>query len=203
MMQGRVIVATLTVASLVVGAQKNTAIQPQSPSGRILHWSEKPDPKNVENWLTENESNLNRGDACTFTSSQRSEAPPYTSSSVWAFETFVTLPDDEELTKVIHDPDSGLDIRVGVRYLRGDSRYRYMLQLALAFEGPAERVFEQTNRAQAETVRSPNWRSVVVVKPTKVGSMEYTFSLHCENGREYLISERRMFSQRKAKSPKL
>jgi hypothetical protein len=203
MIQGSIIVASLTLASLLVGAQKNTAVHPQSPSGRILHWSEKPDPKNVENWLSENESVLNRGDACTFTSWQRSEDPPYTSSSVWAYETFVTLPEDEELTKVIHDPESGLDIGVGVRYARRDSRYPYLLQLALAFEGPADHVFEETNRAEAETVRSPNWRSVGVVKPTRVGNMEYTFSLHCENGREYRTSERRMFSRHQVKSPNL
>jgi len=200
-MKGSTVLTCLILASLVTSAQENRSIPPNDPTARTFYWSEKPDAKDLEKWLMANEVILRRGDACTLTYWWMDEEHPYPSSSTTELATFITLPQDEELTKAIHDPRSGLDIRVGIRYVPGDSKNPYMLQIALAFEGLPDGVFDEANRAQAETVRSPSWRWLGVVKPIRLGDMRYTYSLHCQNGREYLTSMKWVFSPHNSKSP--
>jgi hypothetical protein len=199
-MKGYAVVTCLFLAGLTGSAQRNSTPEPQNPSTRTLYWNEKPDMKK---WLTENEPVLRRGDACTLTFSWRSEEDPSgPGSAVHALATYVALPTDEESTSVIHDPQSGLDVRVGIRYVPGGPKSSYLLQLALAFEGPANGVFDEVSRAQAETLRYPAWKSLSVVKAISVNKTRYTFSQGCRNGRDYLATCQRMYSQHHAKSPK-
>jgi hypothetical protein len=198
-MKGRLVVACLFLACLVVIVLENTAVA-QSPPARSFDWTEKHD---LKRWLQENELTLRRGDACTLTYWWLSEEDPNGPRSArHPLITFAILPADEETTKIILDQRSGLDVRVGVRYLPGDSKSSNLLQLALAFEGSASGVFDEVDRAQAEALRYPGWRSLTFVKPISVDHVQYTFSLNCHNGSEHLAMWKDMLSQPNAKGPR-
>jgi hypothetical protein len=177
------VVSCFILISVAVGAQQNLAGKEQESSNAVLDWSKKPD---VREWLRENEALLNRGDGCTLTSSWTNEEHPYPGSAVSAIASFVTVPGDDELTRVIHDSASGLDVRVGIRYAAGVPGQLYGLQIALALEGPPDGVFDEISRAEAEALRFADWKWLAVVKPIRVGNMRYRFSLHCENGRSFM-----------------
>jgi hypothetical protein len=198
-MKRRIVVVCLSLAGLLVAALANPAV-PQKPPTRTFDWNENHD---LKKWLTDNESTLRRGDACTLTfwwmDEEHADGP---SGSRHELTTFVIVPADEESTRVIHDPKSSLDIRVGARYSPGDSKSSYLLQLAIAFEGTAADVFDEVDRAQAEALRYPGWRSLTVVKPARVGHELYTFSLSCQNGSEYLNGWQRRLSRPHDKAPK-
>lgn len=195
-----VVVSCFLLVGVTVSAQEKTAGIERKSSTTTLYWSEKSD---VKKWLTENAALLNRGDACSLSSSWANEEhPTYPAGSVWEIASFVTIPGDDELTKVIHDSASGLDVRVGVRYSPGVPGQSYGLQIALAFEGPADGVFDEISRAEAETLRYSNWKSLAVVKPIRVGDTRYRFSFSCENGRTFMSFLRRPPKKsQSAKSP--
>lgn len=188
-------VSCLLLATLAVRAQdsavaRRTATE-QRPPTATFYWDEKHD---VHNWLKENESYLKHGDGCTLTSSwMNEESPASPSGSVYEIASFVTAPGDEETTRVIHDSGSrsGLDVKVGVRYFPGGQGGSYLLQIALAFGGSPDGVFDEIGRAEAETQRYANWKWLTAVKSARVGNLRYRFSLHCENGRTFLSFLRR------------
>jgi hypothetical protein len=192
------VASCLILASVAVSAQEKPATSGQQSSTGTLYWSEKPD---VKKWLAENEALLNQGDGCSLTSSWMNEEHPYPAGSVSEIASFVTVPGDDELTRVIHDPASGLDVRVGVRYAPGVPGQLYGLQVAIAFDGPPDSVFDEISRAEAETLRYPNWRSITVVKPVRVGNMRYRFSLRCENSRTFMNFLRRPAKKRHSDKP--
>lgn len=189
------VVSCLLLVALAVYAQDSpvarrteTQQQPQTPT---FYWDEKHD---VQNWLKENEPYLRRGDGCTLTSSWLNEGSPASpSGSVYEIASFVAAPGDEETTRLIHDSGSrsGLDARVGVRYLPGGPGGSYLLQIALAFEGSPDGVFDEIGQVEAETLRYPNWKWLTAVKSVRVGNLRYRFSLHCENGKTFLSFVRR------------
>ena len=189
------VVSCLLFVTLAVYAQENavarrTATEQQPPTA-TFYWDEKHD---VHNWLKENESYLKRGDGCTLTSSwMNEESPASPSGSVYEIASFVTAPGDEETTRVIRDSGSrsGLDVRIGVRYVPGGPGGSYLLQIALAFEGSPDGVFDEIGQAEAETLRYANWKWLTTVKSVRVGNLRYRFSLRCENGRTFLSFLRR------------
>ena len=197
-MKSAIIVASCFIlVGVAILAQEKAPAMEHDSSTPTLYWSEKPD---VKKWLTENTAQLNRGDACSLFSSWADEKhPTYPSGSDWAIASFVTIPGDEELTRLIHDSASGLDVRVGVRYFPAVPGQSYGLQIALAFEGPADSVFDEISRSEAETLRYSNWKSLAVVKPIRVGDMRYRFSFRCENGQTFMSFLRR--PARKTQSP--
>jgi len=185
-----VLFVTLTVPAQDNAVAPRTANEQHSATA-AFYWDQKHD---VHEWLKENESSLKRGDACTLASSWMNEQTPKSpSGSVYEIASFVTIPGDEEMTRVIRDARSrsGLDIRVGVRYLPGGPGGSYAMQIALAFEGPPDAVFDEIGRAEAETLRYANWKWLTAVKPVRVGNLRYRFSLRCENGTTFLSFLRR------------
>ena len=187
---GCVLFVALAAPAQEKGVAVRTANEKQPPAA-TFYWDEKHD---VHTWLIENESTLKHGDACTLTSSwMNEETPASPSGSVYEIASFVIAPGDEEMTRVIRDSTSrsGLDIRVGARYLPGGPGGSYLLQIALAFEGSPDDVFEEIGQAQAETLRYANWKWLTAVKSVRVGNLRYRFSLHCENGRTFLNFLRR------------
>ena len=189
------VVSCLLFATLAVLAQDNTVARrtatEQRPPTATFYWDEKHD---VHNWLKENESYLKRGDGCTLTSSWRNEESPATpSGSLYEIASFVAAPGDEETTRVIHDSGarSGLDVKVGVRYVPDGPGGSYLLQIALAFGGSPDGAFDENGRTEAETLRYANWKWLTAVKSARVGNLRYQFSLHCENGKTFLSFLRR------------
>jgi hypothetical protein len=202
------VVSCLLFGTLAVYAQDNAVARrtstEQQPRTATFYCD---DPKHdVHSWLKENESYLKRGDGCTLTSSWlNEESPASPSGSVYEIASFVTAPGDEETTRVIRDSDSrsGLDVRLGVRYVPGGPGGSYLLQIALAFEGPPDGVFDEIGQAEAETLRYENWKWLTAVKSVRVGNLRYRFSLRCENGRTFLSFLRRPLKPTPtAKSPR-
>lgn len=176
-------------------AGRNVTEQQRSAT---LYWDEKHE---VSQWLKENEAYLKRGDGCTLTSSWMNEKEPASrSGSVFEIASFVTAPDEEETTRVIRDSDSrsGLEVRVGVRYLPGGPEGSYLLQIALGFEGSPADVFDEVAGAEAETLRYENWKWLDAVKSVRVGDLRYRFSLRCENGKTFLNFLRRPIKSKSA-----
>ena len=191
------VVSWLLFSTLTVLAQDNPVPRRAANEHQSLtapfYWDEKHD---VHKWLKENESSLKRGDGCSLTSSWLNEETPASpSGSVHEIASFVTIPEDEEMTKVIHDPGSGLDIRIGIRYLPGGPGGSYVLQIALAFEGSPDGAFDEIGRGEAETLRYTNWKWLTAVKSVRVANLRYRFSLGCENGRTFKSFLRRPSSR--------
>ncbi len=189
MTRAMAVVTCVLFAARAGYAQDNTVARTatkQQTSAATFYWGEKHD---VSQWLKDNEPYLKRGDGCTLTSSWMNEKEPASpSGSVFEIASFVTTPDEEETSGVIRDSDSrsGLDVRVGVRYLPGGPGGSYVLQIALGFEGSPKDVFDEVNGAEAETLRHENWKWLTAVKSVRVGDLRYRFSLRCENGRTFL-----------------
>jgi hypothetical protein len=164
-------------------AAQSTAGPPQpanepNPSTQIFIWNEKRD---LDKWIRENKSSLDRGDACTLKVS-------YSTSGVFPIASFVAVPVEEEITRIIHDSatDSGLDIRVGVSYPHHDVSSGTELEIALAFEGSPNDVFYEINGAQAWTLRDRSWKFLRVEKRIDVGDLRYRFFLECVNGKLFM-----------------
>ena len=83
---------------------------------------------------------------------------------------------DEQVGKSFTHAESGLTVRVGVEYF--DTPRRVRLALALAGD-PAAGVFEETERAEAETFHSRDWRGMSVSRSIRVGAREYTYTFDC------------------------
>lgn len=198
-MKRRLVVALLLLAFLALAPSGNIAA-PQNPPTRAFDGNAKQD---FWKWLAENESTLRQGDACDVTFSWFNEDDADgPRSATHNLTTFLLVPADEESTRMIHDPQSGLDIRVGARYFPGYFKSSHVLRLALAFEGPPAGVFDELNSAQAEGFRYPGWRSLAVVKSFRVDRIRYTFRLSCQNGSEYLTRWRWMGSRPNTKPAK-
>lgn len=184
----------LLLAPCMVTAQNNAAppkpANETNPSTQMFDWSEKRD---VYKWLQDNKSSLDRGDGCSLNVSYGGK-DSYLSSAVHNIASFVAVPEEEQITRMIHDSatDSGLDVRVGVRYYHHDeSPSGTELQIAIAFEGSPEVVFVEMGGAQAWTVRDKNWKWLRVEKGIVVGDLQYSFSLECVNGKFFLDFLRR------------
>jgi hypothetical protein len=152
-------------------------------------------PNQIIPWLKKNEGLLNRGDGCTLSVHWASADPKQRSSptsAVHEIASLIVAPGDEETHTIIRDKvsGSGSDVRVGVQYLPGKSGVSE-LRIALAFDGPAEDVFNEVSRAEGKTLRDPEWKLLTVVKPVRISEMVYTYALSCENGKTFLSFLRR------------
>ena len=185
-MSARVALAICVMIAVTSMSAQRDAATTARPNERPLLDRTKPD-QDVHKWLEENASLLSRGDACTLREYWANADIHYKgpSGSWYGLVSFVVLPEDEEVVRVIRDEKQNLDVAVGVRYLPVQSGLSGVT-LALAFEGNPGDVFSQLNRSEASGFRDKSWRYIEVVKPIQVGSVRYTYSLFCENGRTFL-----------------
>ena len=186
----------------VIGQSNSGSEDKQVDSIPTLYWNKKPD---VRKWLRENEAILKRGDGCSLTVSWYSESNRKgPGSAVHEIVAFLTLPEGEdEITRVFHDAasDSGLDVRVGVRYVHDGllaSKLPPKLELALALDGPSDDVFGEISRSEASTVRFKDWKFISVVKPIVANGMRYRYELFCENGKQFMSFFRRPVKKKPA-----
>jgi hypothetical protein len=179
------VLACLSFAvNLAITQDKSSSPQTASePNTTIpmIYWSQKPD---VHKWLKENESLLNRGDGCTLYSSYFDEDKSFRTGQ-YSVVSFLTVPGDEEITKAIRDPvESGPEVRIGVRY--SPTHLGFHFEIALAFEGVPEDVFDGTSGAQASTFRNQNWKRLAIERHVRVGHVLYDFLLSCQNGKTFM-----------------
>ncbi|HVG28098.1 MAG TPA: hypothetical protein VM864_00105 [Pyrinomonadaceae bacterium] len=104
-----------------------------------------------------------QSDACNVTTYWVEEGGGSTSRfNVGAFN---VSPTDERITKSFKHQESGLTIRVGVEYFEESPERR--VRLAIAFTGEPESIFEEFERAEAETFRGKGWTGMSVSKTSK------------------------------------
>ena len=149
-------------------------------SSRLYYWKSQGND-DVYRWLKVNEPLMIHGDACTVGYYWFDEKTKVSTSN-YLVASFVVTPEDEEVTRIIRDTESGADARVGVRYHAVDSEMSE-IWIALAFEGDPDDVFDEMSAVKARSIRDRNWRLLEVEKPLQSGSRLYEFHLTCENGR--------------------
>jgi hypothetical protein len=157
-------------------------------------------PSDSTKWLKDHESFLQRGDVCGL---NMSFVKPEFRSGLVGVAMFMVAPGDpdnfEEYSTVIHDPEPGLDVRVGARYTFSDGKVAE-LEIALAFEGAPDNVFNEITSTQASSIRDKNWKSLKLIRRKQIGDTLYDYYLSCSNGKtaaSYLhkpIKHRRRFS---------
>jgi hypothetical protein len=193
----------LIFAAVILSAQSDSRSKANTDergtSIPTLYWNKEHD---VHKWLMKNEASLNRGDGCTLAVSWMDDRKGLP-SAVNEIVSFVLVPENEEITRVFRDTasESGLEVRVGARYLPSDLPSLSRLEIALALEGPAGGVFEEISRSEAGTVRYKNWKHLSVVKPVLAEHVRYRYVLSCENGRTFM-SYLRHPAKHKVRTPK-
>jgi len=174
----------LLLAAFISTAQN---VSPSSPAASAeqsfvppFYWSQQGD---VRKWLKDHESFLRRGDGCQLNVSWAGTGPY--SSALHSIAMFMIAPGDDfdEIFTLIHDDasPSGLDIRVGARYFPDR-----VLEIALAFEGQPEDVFNEATSAEARSLRDSKWKSVTLLRQIEIGDLRYQYSLSCENGKTFM-----------------
>jgi hypothetical protein len=110
------------------------------------------------------------------------ERDPFISSSWELVGTFpLTATGEHPLRKLLHHEESGMDISVGVelnRYL--DKKEPRLIRLGLRFSGKPDKVFDEKDATEAESVYDKHWRLLSVSKNIEKGKRTYTFSFSCE-----------------------
>jgi hypothetical protein len=94
---------------------------------------------------------------------------------------FNASPRDEQVTKSFQHQESGLAVRVGVEYFENSPG---RIRLAIAFKGEPAAVFDEIDRAEAETFHGKNWPGMSVSKSIKIDKREYTYTLTCQKKRK-------------------
>jgi hypothetical protein len=191
----------LMFATLLSTPQNTPSASPVASAGESFvppfYWKPSND---VNKWLKDHESFLQRGDGCSLNRSfVNSQARSY-GSAVNNVALFMIAPGDdlEENSTMIHDEVSGLDIRVGARYLSGDAMEE--LEIALAFDGEPDNVFNEITAAEAHSLRDKNWKYLTLVKKIQLGDVEYRYSLACENGKTFMSFLRKPAKHRRRSS---
>jgi hypothetical protein len=142
----------------------------------------------LRRWLQENGRLLDRGDVCTLNVSWMNEETKGNSSAVHNVASFLVVPEDEEVTRLIRDTESGLDVRVGVQYHPIKSGLSE-IRIALAFEGAPDDIFYEISRGEAKAIRQRKWKFLEAAKDIRIASLRYTFYLTCENGRTSILNK--------------
>jgi hypothetical protein len=174
-------ICLLAVASVVV-AQVNAPVvhdrDDRVAPSRIFYWKSG-GLEELHRWLKDNEGLLDRGDVCAVGYSWSDEKTKISTSN-YSVADFLVTPDDEEVTRLIRDAESGLEVRVGVQYLplkSGTSGIR----IALAFEGATEAVFSEISRGEASAVREKGWKFLEAVKSIQTAGRLYRVYLNCSS----------------------
>ena len=150
---------------------------------RIYRWPPN-DLDGLQRWLKSNASLLERGDACSrgfYWSDKQNKF----STSNYELASFVVIPDDDEITYTVHESESGVDVRVGIKFQLVNKAVSE-IRVALAFEGDPEDVFNEVSRAEARSMRDNTWKLLEGTKPIQSGNRVYRFHLICENGKTAL-----------------
>lgn len=103
------------------------------------------------------------------------------SSSRFLVGSFPLKLEEDAITKLFTHQESGVNISVGVEQVRGiiENAPR-RIRIAISFTGKPEDVFDEIERAEAETFYDKNWRGLSVSKNIRVANRTYTFSFACE-----------------------
>ncbi len=136
-------------------------------------------------WLKQNEKLLNYADGCSLTASWRDDESEL-GTSVFNIAEILIAPENEKVATLFQLPEYGIGARVGVRYLPLASKNSWAIQIALAFEGAAEDVFDESSSSEAETMRESNWKYLSVAKDIRTGKRIYNFHFGCQNGKTYM-----------------
>src|SRR5262245_50470308 len=95
-------------------AQQQTAVSEGKDLPRMLLWAAAK-PEDVRQFFTTNQSLLGRGDGCSLNVYWFDEQTGI-SSAQHGIALFVVAPEEESFAQLLRDTNSGLEIRVGVRY---------------------------------------------------------------------------------------
>jgi len=154
----------------------------------------------VSKWLTDHESFLKRGDGCKLNMSWTDSVGPPSATQNVAMFMIAPGDDQEEISALIHDSSSGLDLRVGARYIRGGEIE--MLEIALAFEGKPEDVFNGVAAAQTYSLKGRKRKSLILVRTTQIGDLRYRYVLSCMDGKAFMSSFSLSLRQRSQRAPR-
>ena len=89
--------------------------------------------------------------------------------------------DGDQLVKELKYSKTSTNVYVGVEQITSvSSQKTKTLRVAISFDGNAENIFDELNRAEAETVYDRNWRFLSVSKNIKIEHRVYTFTFSCE-----------------------
>jgi hypothetical protein len=89
----------------------------------------------------------------------------------------------QPISKLFHHDTSGLDISVGVDYMKANLDPKApstILRVALAFAAKPDDVFDATDGVYADSVYDKHWRMVSVSKRIAQDDRVYTFTFGCE-----------------------
>jgi hypothetical protein len=180
--------------------QNAPSVSPTASAGKSFvppfYWDKSSD---VNKWLKDHEPFLQRGDGCMLNMSFADSTSRSGLNNVALFMIAPGDPDNfEENSTVIHDSRSGLDVRVGARYVYGEGIEE--LEIALGFEGDADNVFNEVTAAQARSLRDKNWKALTLVRKTQIGDTRYEYSLNCENGKTFMSVLRKPVGRRRHSS---
>jgi hypothetical protein len=172
----------LLVGSCALVAQNSAPVtpadnSPNAPSRLYEENGKRPGAEEYMQWLNQNKRLFKRCDICELNFSWFNEVTKF-SIAVNNAASFFVGPEDEHVSWLIPNPDSGLDVRVGVQYVQ-IRKGIWQIRTALAFEGDVDDIFSETSRSEAQTARDKDWKYVMVRKDTAIKYIHYTFSLSC------------------------
>lgn len=103
------------------------------------------------------------------------------SPSRFSVGTFPLKLEESATTKLFTHQESGVNISVGVEQVRGifENEPR-RIRIAIAFTGQPADVFDEIERAEAESIYDKGWRWLSVSRNTRVANRIYTFTFGCE-----------------------
>jgi hypothetical protein len=107
---------------------------------------------------------------------------PFASSNSLVGEfNMVFYDDSDEIVKLFHHDESGLDISAGV--MKYNDSYKgapVQLKALISFTGKPGESYEALDGAEAETILDKHWRWLSVSDNIELKGRSYTFSLGCE-----------------------
>ena len=107
------------------------------------------------------------------------------SSSRFSVGTFPLKLEEDAITKYFLHHESGVSISVGVGQVRSifeDEPRR--IRMAISFVSKLEDIFDEIERAEAESIYDKNWRWLSVSKNIRVANRIYTFTFGCERSKK-------------------
>lgn len=188
-------VAAVFFLPMVLASGQQPATVPSE--SKLFVWSERRVPGAHERWVEQNESLLASSHLCRVSVSWMDQTSQL-GSGVHELADFIVEPDrDGEVTKQLPGPKAELQPRVGIQFIRSDSKLS-ALSLAIAMDGKPGDVFYEISRAEASTIikSQQSWTNLSVSKLVQLQNVTYTFRLSCQPGSAYLTTYKQLFRKR-------
>jgi hypothetical protein len=108
------------------------------------------------------------------------DEPSKSSSSRFLVGKFPLEFEDGSVSKAFRHQESGKDVYVGVEQIAGISKSDpKRIRIAVSLQARPD-VFDDVDRAEAETIYDRTWRWLSVSKSIRIGTRTYTFTFGCE-----------------------